>query len=43
MKQLYHAPAVELLYLSRDVITTSATEPYVGDLEWDFSKYGDQA
>jgi len=38
MKQIYKAPDIELMSISRDVITTSS-QPWIDDIVWDFSKY----
>ena len=37
MKKFYKAPDIELMNLSKDVITTSAADPYAQDIKWDLT------
>ena len=37
MKNTYKAPKLELMNLSKDVITTSAADPYKADIKWDLN------
>lgn len=37
MKQNYKAPEIELMNLTKDVITTSVNDPYKNDIRWDLS------
>ena len=41
MKRYYHTPDAELEFIPRDVITSSANDPYRLDVAWDFSKYAE--
>ena len=37
MKRNYKAPEIELMNLTKDVITTSAVDPYKNDIAWDLN------
>ena len=37
MKNTYKAPKLELMKLTKDVITTSAADPYKLDIKWDLN------
>lgn len=39
MKHIYHTPNAELEFMPKDIITSSANDPYRYDVAWDLSKY----
>ena len=43
MKHIYNSPEIELMSVARDIITSSADDPWVTAAKWDFSKYSDPA